>query len=164
MLSLINSNHDPSVDLYYPEGSDYYTKVTYDKEKCLSDRYTAPITSPAYTPSIPFLATAEPTDTFLMGDEVIRIIPAREIDELKKELYEGEQWSSFYRGSCFQIFERMRYRDVVIGNIMDGENHKIARHAVSYLRDMHDQDMNMLQLFRSKVICTIGILGVLTMV
>nr|GEZ66107.1 hypothetical protein [Tanacetum cinerariifolium] len=81
MLSLRNSNHDPPVDLYYPEGSDDYTEVTYDKEQCLSDRYTTPITSPAYTPSIPFLATMEPADTFLMGDEVISTISAREIDE-----------------------------------------------------------------------------------
>ncbi|GKA99039.1 hypothetical protein Tco_0826976 [Tanacetum coccineum] len=37
-----------------PEGSDDYTEVTYDKEQCLSDHYTAPVTPPAYTPSIPF--------------------------------------------------------------------------------------------------------------
>nr|GFC06738.1 NAC domain-containing protein [Tanacetum cinerariifolium] len=81
MLSLRNSNHDHPVDLYYPEGSDDYTEVTYDKEQCLSDRYTTPITSPAYTSYIPFLATMEPADTFLMRDEVISTISAREIDE-----------------------------------------------------------------------------------
>nr|GEY17031.1 hypothetical protein [Tanacetum cinerariifolium] len=70
MLSLRNSNHDPPVDLYYPEGRDDYTKVTYDKEQCLSDRYTALVSSLTYTLSIPFLATIEPADTFLMGDEV----------------------------------------------------------------------------------------------
>ncbi|GJS16456.1 hypothetical protein Tco_0410928 [Tanacetum coccineum] len=53
------------------EGSDDYTELTYDNEQCLSDHYTAPVTPPTYTPSIPFLATMEPTDTLLMGDEVI---------------------------------------------------------------------------------------------
>ncbi|GJT52809.1 hypothetical protein Tco_0978966 [Tanacetum coccineum] len=72
------------VVLNEPEGSDDYTEVTYDKEKCLSDHYTAPVTPPAYTPSIPFLATMEPTDTLLMGDEVISTIPARETDEFIK--------------------------------------------------------------------------------
>ncbi|GJR09280.1 hypothetical protein Tco_0791932 [Tanacetum coccineum] len=64
--------------------SDDYTEVTYDKEQCLSDHYTAPVTPPAYTPSIPFLATMEPADTFVMGDEVISTIPARETDEFIK--------------------------------------------------------------------------------
>ncbi|GJX42464.1 hypothetical protein Tco_0257454 [Tanacetum coccineum] len=59
-------------------------KLTYDKEQCLSDHYTAPITPPAYTPSIPFLATMEPTNTLLMGDEVISTIPARETNEFIK--------------------------------------------------------------------------------
>ncbi|GKC15718.1 hypothetical protein Tco_1012500 [Tanacetum coccineum] len=72
------------VVLNEPEGSDDYTEVTYDKEQCLSDHYTAPVTPPAYTPSIPFLATMEPTDTLLMGDEVISTIPTREIDEFIK--------------------------------------------------------------------------------
>ncbi|GJT72880.1 hypothetical protein Tco_1032166 [Tanacetum coccineum] len=72
------------VILNEPEGSDDYTKVTYDKEQCLSDHYTAPVTPPAYTPSIPFLATMEPTDTLLMGDEVISTIPARETNEFIK--------------------------------------------------------------------------------
>ncbi|GJS09188.1 hypothetical protein Tco_0365984 [Tanacetum coccineum] len=67
-----------------PEGSDDYTEVTYDKEQCLSDHYTAPVTPPAYTPSIPFLATMEPFDTLLMGDEVISIILARKTDEFIK--------------------------------------------------------------------------------
>ncbi|GJU20763.1 retrovirus-related pol polyprotein from transposon TNT 1-94 [Tanacetum coccineum] len=48
------------------------------------DHYTAPVTPPAYTPSIPFLATMEPTDTLLMRDEVISTIPARETDEFIK--------------------------------------------------------------------------------
>ncbi|GKB64729.1 hypothetical protein Tco_0920915 [Tanacetum coccineum] len=37
------------------EGSDDYTEATYDKEQCLSDHYTAPVTPLAYIPSIPFL-------------------------------------------------------------------------------------------------------------
>ncbi|GJS69185.1 hypothetical protein Tco_0702026 [Tanacetum coccineum] len=57
------------VVLNEPEGSDDYTEVTYDKEQCLSDHYTAPVTPPAYTPSIQFLATMEPTNTFLMKHE-----------------------------------------------------------------------------------------------
>ncbi|GKC28040.1 hypothetical protein Tco_1035334 [Tanacetum coccineum] len=66
------------------EGSYDYTEVTYDKEQCLSDHYIAPITPPAYTPSKSFLATIEPTDTLLMGDEVISTIPIREINEFIK--------------------------------------------------------------------------------
>ncbi|GKA43392.1 hypothetical protein Tco_0736116 [Tanacetum coccineum] len=67
-----------------PEGSNDYTEVTYDKEQCLSDHYTTPVTPPAYTPSIPFLATMEPTDTFVMGDEVISTIPVRKFDKFIK--------------------------------------------------------------------------------
>ncbi|GJU78796.1 hypothetical protein Tco_1275866 [Tanacetum coccineum] len=67
-----------------PEGSDDYTEVTYDKEKCLSEHYTASVTPPTYTTYIPFLATMEPTDTLLMGDDVISTIPARETDKFIK--------------------------------------------------------------------------------
>ncbi|GJS05690.1 hypothetical protein Tco_0322198 [Tanacetum coccineum] len=69
-----------------PKGSDDYTEVTLDKEQCLCDHYTAPVTpSPlAHTPPSPVLATMEPLDTFLMGDGVISTIPAREIDEFLK--------------------------------------------------------------------------------
>ncbi|GJW64308.1 hypothetical protein Tco_0116192 [Tanacetum coccineum] len=59
MLHLRNSNQDPPVDLYNPEGCDEG-----DME----------IDS----------LTEEPTDTLLMGDEVISTIPAREIDEFIK--------------------------------------------------------------------------------
>nr|GEX06684.1 hypothetical protein [Tanacetum cinerariifolium] len=69
------------VDVKEPERSDDYTEVTYDKEQCLSDHYPAPVTPHAYTPSIPFLATMEPTYTLLIGDEVISTILARETDE-----------------------------------------------------------------------------------
>ncbi|GJV50594.1 hypothetical protein Tco_1446335 [Tanacetum coccineum] len=74
----------PNPPVGEPEGSDDYTEVTYDKEQCLSDHYTAPITPPAYTPSLLFLATMEPTNTLLMGDEVISTIPERENDEFIK--------------------------------------------------------------------------------
>ncbi|GJY97331.1 hypothetical protein Tco_0514241 [Tanacetum coccineum] len=67
-----------------PEGSDDYTEVTYDKEQCLSDHYTAPVTPPIYTPSIPFLATIEPENALLMRDEVISTTPARKTDEFIK--------------------------------------------------------------------------------
>ncbi|GKG37379.1 hypothetical protein Tco_0447552, partial [Tanacetum coccineum] len=72
------------VVLNEPKGSDDYMEVTYNKDQCLSDNYTAPITPPAYIPSIPFLATMEHTDTLLMGDEVISTIPARETNEFIK--------------------------------------------------------------------------------
>ncbi|GKE00519.1 hypothetical protein Tco_1388502, partial [Tanacetum coccineum] len=68
------------IDVKEPEGSDDYTEVTYDKEQCLSDHYTTHVTPPAYTPSIPFLATMEPTDTLLIGDEVISTIPASNLE------------------------------------------------------------------------------------
>ncbi|GJW03431.1 uncharacterized mitochondrial protein-like protein [Tanacetum coccineum] len=44
MLNLRNSNQDSPVDLYYPEGSEDYTEMTLDKEQCLCDYYTAPVT------------------------------------------------------------------------------------------------------------------------
>ncbi|GJW77978.1 hypothetical protein Tco_0139660 [Tanacetum coccineum] len=81
---LRTSNTNSLVDIGVPEGSDNYTEVTYDNKKCLSDHYTAPVTPLAYTPSIPFLATMEPTDTLLMGDDVISTILARETDEFIK--------------------------------------------------------------------------------
>ncbi|GKB72604.1 putative ribonuclease H-like domain-containing protein [Tanacetum coccineum] len=50
---LRNQMHNSLVVLNEPEGSDDYTKVTYDKEQCLSDHYTTPVTPLAYTPPIP---------------------------------------------------------------------------------------------------------------
>ncbi|GKC24409.1 hypothetical protein Tco_1026559 [Tanacetum coccineum] len=58
----------PLVGVGAPERSDDYTEVTLDKEQCLCDHYTAHVTPPAYTPSLPFLATMEPIDTLLMGE------------------------------------------------------------------------------------------------
>nr|GEW45080.1 hypothetical protein [Tanacetum cinerariifolium] len=72
------------VEVKEPKGSNDYMEVSYNKDKCLSDHYTAPVTPPAYTPSIPFLATMELVDTLLMGDEVISTILAREINEFIK--------------------------------------------------------------------------------
>ncbi|GJZ66468.1 hypothetical protein Tco_0623164 [Tanacetum coccineum] len=63
---LRTSNTNSLVGVGAPEGSDDYTEVTYDKEQCLSDHYIAHVTSPACTPSLPFLATMEPADTLLM--------------------------------------------------------------------------------------------------
>ncbi|GKD09141.1 hypothetical protein Tco_1188826 [Tanacetum coccineum] len=59
MLNLRNSNQDPSVDLYYLKGSDEG-----DNE---IDSHTK-----------------EPSDTLLIGDEVISTTPERENDELIK--------------------------------------------------------------------------------
>ncbi|GJY46677.1 hypothetical protein Tco_0435740 [Tanacetum coccineum] len=72
------------------KGSDDYIEVTLDEEQCLSDHYTAPVTPPpfAYTPTPPVLATMEPLDTFLMGDEVINTIPAKENDEFIKSSFD----------------------------------------------------------------------------
>ncbi|GJV15477.1 hypothetical protein Tco_1360800 [Tanacetum coccineum] len=69
-----------------PEGSNDYTEVPFDDEQILRHHSTAPVTPPplAYTPTPPVLATMEPLDTFLMGDEVISTIPAREINEFMK--------------------------------------------------------------------------------
>ncbi|GKA78325.1 hypothetical protein Tco_0784862 [Tanacetum coccineum] len=67
-----------------PEGSDDYIEVTLNKDQCLCDHYTAHVTPPAYTPSLPFLATMEPLDTLLIGDKVISTTPARENDEFIK--------------------------------------------------------------------------------
>ncbi|GKA23712.1 cysteine-rich receptor-like protein kinase [Tanacetum coccineum] len=71
----------PLVGIEEPNGIDDYTEVAYDKEQCLSDHYTAHVTPPAYTPSLPFLATMEPTDTLLIWDEVISTTLERENDE-----------------------------------------------------------------------------------
>ncbi|GJS63245.1 hypothetical protein Tco_0677809 [Tanacetum coccineum] len=71
-------------DLIGKMGSDDYMEVTLDKEQCLCDHYTAHVTPPTYTPSLPFLSTMEPLDTLLIGDEVISTTPARENDEFIK--------------------------------------------------------------------------------
>ncbi|GKB16717.1 hypothetical protein Tco_0850640 [Tanacetum coccineum] len=57
------------VDVREPEGSDDYMEVTYDKEQCLSDHYTAPVTPLAYTLSIP------ETDEFIKSsvDDIVPI-------------------------------------------------------------------------------------------
>ncbi|GJV00165.1 hypothetical protein Tco_1329435 [Tanacetum coccineum] len=69
-----------------PEGSNDFTEVPFDDEQILRQHNTAYVTPPplAYTPSPPVLATMEPLDTFLMGDEVISTIPERENDEFIK--------------------------------------------------------------------------------
>ncbi|GJT37557.1 hypothetical protein Tco_0937422 [Tanacetum coccineum] len=63
-----------------------FTEVPFDDEQILRQHNTAHVTPPplAYTPTPPVLATMEPLDTFLMGDEVISTIPERENDEFIK--------------------------------------------------------------------------------
>ncbi|GKA97929.1 hypothetical protein Tco_0825823 [Tanacetum coccineum] len=78
--TVVRSVEVPIIALIVKPGTSLFSA----KEQCLSDHYTAPVTPPAYTPSIPFLATMEPADTLLMGDEVISTIPARETDEFIK--------------------------------------------------------------------------------
>ncbi|GJU97196.1 hypothetical protein Tco_1326467 [Tanacetum coccineum] len=67
-----------------PKGSDDYTKVPFDDEQILRRHNTAHVTPSAYTPSLPFLATMEPTNTLLIGDEVMSTTPERENDEFIK--------------------------------------------------------------------------------
>ncbi|GJR06021.1 NAC domain-containing protein [Tanacetum coccineum] len=69
-----------------PEGSDDYTEVHFDDEQILRQHNTAHVTPPplAYIPRPPALATMEPLDTFLIGDEVICTIIERENDEFIK--------------------------------------------------------------------------------
>ncbi|GJU86220.1 hypothetical protein Tco_1293766 [Tanacetum coccineum] len=110
-----------------PEGSDDYTGVTYDKVQCLSDHYTAPVTPPAYTPSIPFLATMEPFNTLLIGDEVISTIPTRETDEFIK--YSVDDLVPIIRES-----KVTSDREYVVDLLMENEDVAgLPRHLVKYL-------------------------------
>ncbi|GJZ25316.1 hypothetical protein Tco_0562775 [Tanacetum coccineum] len=84
MLSLRNYNHDPPVDLYDPGGRNNDIEVTLNKERFLSDHCIAHVTPPAYGPPPPFLATIEPLDTLLMGDEVSSTTLVRENDKFIK--------------------------------------------------------------------------------
>nr|GEU65164.1 hypothetical protein [Tanacetum cinerariifolium] len=92
-LSKIEINHlredvlstqipNPLFDLDTEE-SDNDTEVIFDKELFLRERNLAHVTPPSltYTPPLPFLATIQPLDTFLMGDEVISTTSTRENDE-----------------------------------------------------------------------------------
>nr|GEU31330.1 hypothetical protein [Tanacetum cinerariifolium] len=84
-------DQSPPQDLDFerePEGSDDYTEVPFNNEKIIRQHNIAQVTPPAYTPSLPFLTTMEPTNTLLMGDEVINTILAREIDEFIKSSVE----------------------------------------------------------------------------
>ncbi|GJV44442.1 hypothetical protein Tco_1428978 [Tanacetum coccineum] len=84
MMNLGTNIPEPLVNSIVYNERDEDIKVTLDEEQFLSDHYTAHVTPHSYTPSLPFLATMEPTDTLLMGDEVISTIPAKEIDEFIK--------------------------------------------------------------------------------
>ncbi|GKC95624.1 hypothetical protein Tco_1161066 [Tanacetum coccineum] len=61
-------------------------RCLFDDEQILREHNTAHVTPPplAYTPTPPVLATMEPLDTFLMGDEVINTILKKENDEFIK--------------------------------------------------------------------------------
>ncbi|GKD51596.1 hypothetical protein Tco_1280572 [Tanacetum coccineum] len=69
-----------------PEGSNDFTEMPFDDEQILRQHNTAHVTPLllAYTPTLPVLATMEPLDTFLIGDEVVSTIPERENDEFIK--------------------------------------------------------------------------------
>ncbi|GJV30270.1 NAC domain-containing protein, partial [Tanacetum coccineum] len=69
-----------------PEGIDDDTEVIFDMEQFLRQQNTAHVTPPplAYTQPLPFLATMEPLDALLMGDEVFSTTPIRENNEFVK--------------------------------------------------------------------------------
>ncbi|GKD30312.1 hypothetical protein Tco_1241090, partial [Tanacetum coccineum] len=67
MINLGTSTPDPLVNSIVYKESDDDIKVT-----------------PGYTHSLPFLATMEPADTLLMGDEVISTIFTRETNKFIK--------------------------------------------------------------------------------
>ncbi|GKE80756.1 hypothetical protein Tco_1550756 [Tanacetum coccineum] len=81
---------DPPVSLVDTEEVDDVSEVIGDEDQFLRQHNTAHVTPPplAYTPPPPFLATMEPLDTFLMGDDIISTIPTREIDEFIKSSVE----------------------------------------------------------------------------
>nr|GEX15293.1 hypothetical protein [Tanacetum cinerariifolium] len=70
----------------YTEESDNDTEMIFDKELFLREQNTADVTpqSHTYTPPPLFLATMEPLDTLLMGDEVISATLARKNDKFIK--------------------------------------------------------------------------------
>ncbi|GJW00478.1 hypothetical protein Tco_1555729 [Tanacetum coccineum] len=63
-----------------PEGSDDYTEMSFDDEQILRQHNIAHVTPPAYTPSLPFLATMKPATNLLMGDEVISTTPESNLE------------------------------------------------------------------------------------
>ncbi|GJT35324.1 hypothetical protein Tco_0925743 [Tanacetum coccineum] len=69
-----------------PKGSNDFTEVPFDDEQILRQHNTAHVTPPpfAYALTPPVLATMEPLDTILIGDEVISTIPEKENDEFIK--------------------------------------------------------------------------------
>ncbi|GKG50924.1 hypothetical protein Tco_0539048, partial [Tanacetum coccineum] len=69
MMNLGTYILEPLVNSIVYKERDDDIEVTLDEEQFLSDHYTAHVTPHAYTPSLPFLATMEPTDTLLIGDK-----------------------------------------------------------------------------------------------
>ncbi|GKD22749.1 hypothetical protein Tco_1224452, partial [Tanacetum coccineum] len=86
ILEELLRNLKPNPPVEEPEGSDDYTEAPFDDEQILRQHYIAHVMPPplAYTPPPHFLTTMEPTDTLLMGDEVISTILTREINEFIK--------------------------------------------------------------------------------
>nr|GFB15022.1 hypothetical protein [Tanacetum cinerariifolium] len=84
MMNLGTFTPGPLVNYVVYKESDEYIEVTLDEERFLSDHYTAHATPHAYTPSLPFLATMKPTDTLLIGDEIISTTPAKETENFIK--------------------------------------------------------------------------------
>ncbi|GJR02617.1 hypothetical protein Tco_0525601 [Tanacetum coccineum] len=83
---LRSQRSNPPVSLIDTKEVDNVSEVIIDEEQFLRQHNTTHVTpSPlTYTPLLPCLATMEPLDAFLMGDEVINTILAREIDEFIK--------------------------------------------------------------------------------
>nr|GEU60848.1 hypothetical protein [Tanacetum cinerariifolium] len=77
---------NPPVILIDTDESDDVTEVIFYEDQFLRQQSTTHVTPPLlkYTPPPAFLATMEPLDTLLMGDEVISTTPARENDEIIK--------------------------------------------------------------------------------
>ncbi|GJY21264.1 hypothetical protein Tco_0393830 [Tanacetum coccineum] len=71
MLEFFSTYRFSDIELGEPEGSDDFTEVPFDDEQILGQHNTAHGTPPplACTLTPPVLATMEPLNTFLMGDE-----------------------------------------------------------------------------------------------
>ncbi|GKB12972.1 hypothetical protein Tco_0846895 [Tanacetum coccineum] len=78
--------HEPPISFDEPEGSEDDTEVIFDEVQFLRQQSTAHVTPLplAYTPPPLCLATMEPLDALLMGDEVISTTPTRENSEFIK--------------------------------------------------------------------------------
>ncbi|GJT39493.1 hypothetical protein Tco_0939358 [Tanacetum coccineum] len=73
---------DPCSNQDYSNDQSPYHSTSLPEQFCCCE--ICGVTPPAYSPSLPFLAAMEPTDTLLMGDEVISTILTWEINEFIK--------------------------------------------------------------------------------